>query len=236
MAFKLSILLCSLSLIVSPFVNAIYDSWTELPYCAQYCFTTAVNNSLAACADVPIDCFCRSTDPATNFNLCLQANVPCNTNPFNNDVEVFKNTVFCNASVNSGFYYMAGPGAATVTLGIAPGGNLSATIFSSFASSISPDMSVNPTNTSTKCTDFDSVTTPAVLGLMTSTSTVIVELSSTASSSSDLNGTWTATSIPTVIAAQASNIAARAHADIWEFARLGTSCFVTWILVGKILY
>ncbi|OAL23621.1 hypothetical protein AYO22_06198 [Fonsecaea multimorphosa] len=202
MAFKLSILLCSLSLIVSPFVNAIYDSWTELPYCAQYCFTTAVNNSLAACADVPIDCFCRSTDPATNFNLCLQANVPCNTNPFNNDVEVFKNTVFCNASVNSGFYYMAGPGAATVTLGIAPGGNLSAT----------------------------------VAGLMTSTSTVIVELSSTASSSSDLNGTWTATSIPTVIAAQASNIAARAHADIWEFARLGTSCFVTWILVGKILY
>ncbi|OQV05481.1 CFEM domain-containing protein [Cladophialophora immunda] len=225
MASLRTILLCSLSLIVSPFVNATYERWTALPYCAQGCFTKAVNDSLATCAHVSLDCFCRNTVAAKEFDLCLQANVPCNSNPINHDVEVFKNTVFCNTSVDSGFDYTAAMGAATATLGTPSGESLSSTMSSIFPSTI------HPTNTSTICPDSDSAQT-TFQGLITSTSTVVVELSSTASSSGKLNGTWTASAFPTVIAAQSFNGAPRAC--VWDFGVFGTGFLMTWILVGKI--
>ncbi|OAP56008.1 hypothetical protein AYL99_10160 [Fonsecaea erecta] len=232
MAPTLSILLCSVFLIVSPLVIASYDRFTSLPYCAQYCFTKAVNDSLATCEGASLDCFCQSANAATDFNICLQANVPCNSNPINNDVEVFKSTIFCNGSMDSGFYYTSAPGAVTASVGPALGGNLSATIFSNLPSSVATEMSIASTNTSTQCADSGSVTAPAIL---TSTSTVVVELSNTASPSASSNSTWTASSFPTVIAAQASGGAAPARVGATELVELKGGFFMTWILVGEIL-
>ncbi|EXJ53759.1 uncharacterized protein A1O5_13008 [Cladophialophora psammophila CBS 110553] len=128
MAFKLLVLLSALPSIFPRFASANYESWTGLPYCAQDCFSKAINDSLSTCTDVSLDCFCRNTDAAKKFDFCLETNVPCDSNPINNDVEIFKNRVFCNASANSGFKYTVIKGAMTVTLGSASGGDEAATV------------------------------------------------------------------------------------------------------------
>ncbi|KIW82915.1 hypothetical protein Z517_02158 [Fonsecaea pedrosoi CBS 271.37] len=225
MAFTLSALLCSLLLVVSPFVSAYYERWTALPYCAQDCFTKAVNASLSTCAHTSLDCFCRNVDAVTKFDLCLQANVPCNSNPFNRDIETFKNAVFCNASVDSGFDYTLINGARTITLGRGPWGGY-------WTLSTSPSSWTS--NTSITGTDPGSVTVTATQVIITSTSTVVVDLPPNTTSSGNLSSPWTVYSTPSAMAVQSFNAAVRAHAGTLEIVEKGLGVLVTWILVGKI--
>ncbi|KAK4936511.1 hypothetical protein LTR10_022618 [Elasticomyces elasticus] len=85
-----------------------YNQWSDLPDCAHYCFSFAVNNMMAPC-NYDLECVCvsRRMDFVGIATVCLsgEAGTPCANDTVAQELINYGNNVLCNASNKDGIVF-----------------------------------------------------------------------------------------------------------------------------------
>ncbi|EXJ65505.1 hypothetical protein A1O7_01846 [Cladophialophora yegresii CBS 114405] len=214
---------------------ASYEKWEDLPSCAQDCLTQTVNASLAGCNELSIGCFCDNGFATAAFEVCLASDGPCDSDPVNTDSEDFESNVLCNANTDSGFRFTAVKGTETVILGLGANKGEGMTMANTdqgqtTAPSSAPSSSLS---SSSPTTVSASVTSPAYTsapvatritpGILTSVSTVVVELSSVEATSTATTGTSIESAVTTVV------VVAAASAKLTSMLIFVSGFLMTWV-------
>ncbi|KAI1614556.1 hypothetical protein EDD37DRAFT_652718 [Exophiala viscosa] len=88
--------------------TADYNQWSDLPDCAHYCFSFAVNSMMSAC-NYDLECVCvsRRTDLVGIATVCLtgMTGSPCANSTAAQELISYGNNVFCNASNKDGVVF-----------------------------------------------------------------------------------------------------------------------------------
>ncbi|KAJ9606205.1 hypothetical protein H2200_009166 [Cladophialophora chaetospira] len=197
--------------------TAKYQNWTELPDCAQTCFTQMVTASLTRCDELSLTCFCDSDSYTAGFDRCLGLDPSCDFTSVKTDVDDYQSNIFCDPSVDSGFRLVATDGNETTTLGLpsaaievstsssADSDEETTTASSTNASNSSSSSnrspasaSATPSSSTSSSSSSSSSSSPSgkTPALKTSISTVVVELSSIATTSSTPTVTVVVTTTP----------------------------------------
>ncbi|OCT46023.1 hypothetical protein CLCR_00497 [Cladophialophora carrionii] len=216
--------------------TADYEKWEDLPSCAQDCLMQAVNASLAGCSELSLDCFCQNGFATVAFDICLASDSQCGSDPVKTDSEDFQSNVLCNLNTDSGFRFTTVKSTETVTLGLgADSGEETITVntdqertTTSWTAPSSSSSGSSPATVSASATSPAYATPPVATrstpGVITSISTVIIELSSDTPTSITTAGASTGAAVTTVV------VVAAASTPITSMLVCVSSLLTTWVL------